>query len=120
MQVSPDEFLAKWVLEVGGGIVWRPSEARSASKTLTMLRYFIPPEWITVRGHCDGNTWPDFAFRTPCTAYVHLCLHLLRVYDYKRMYVTAAPFALLLLFLAIFSSTLIDVHVNDHVCNVRE
>lgn len=47
-QVTADEVLAKWVLELGSGVVWRPTEAKEVARTLPFARYFLPVEWITV------------------------------------------------------------------------
>lgn len=47
-QVTADEVLAKWVLELGSGVVWRPTEANEVARTLPFARYFLPVEWMTV------------------------------------------------------------------------
>ncbi|CAM9456844.1 unnamed protein product, partial [Sphacelaria rigidula] len=45
--VTPEEVLAKWLLELGCGVVWRAAEPTGVWRTLPMLRYFMPPQWIT-------------------------------------------------------------------------
>lgn len=47
-QVTGEEVLAKWVMDLGGGVVWRPKEMKEVARTLPLARFFLPPEWMTV------------------------------------------------------------------------
>ncbi|CAN0189870.1 unnamed protein product, partial [Laminaria digitata] len=58
--VTGDEVLAKWIMEIGGGVVWRPREVDDVARTLPLARYFLHPEWITEivdRGGCPPEAW---------------------------------------------------------------
>lgn len=36
-------------MEIDGGVVWRPREVKEVARVLPLARYFLPPEWMTVR-----------------------------------------------------------------------
>ncbi|CAM9542434.1 unnamed protein product [Scytosiphon promiscuus] len=58
--VTGDEVLAKWILDIGGGVVWRPRQMEEVWRTLPLARYYLPPEWITEivdRGGCPPEAW---------------------------------------------------------------
>ena len=48
VQVTGDEVLARWVMDLGAGVVWRPREMKDVARTLPLARYYLPPEWLTV------------------------------------------------------------------------
>ncbi|CBN77901.1 expressed unknown protein [Ectocarpus siliculosus] len=58
--VTDDEVLAKWVMEIDGGVVWRPREVKEVARVLPLARYYLPPEWISEiadRGGCPPEAW---------------------------------------------------------------
>ncbi|CAM9303760.1 unnamed protein product [Ectocarpus sp. 13 AM-2016] len=58
--VTGDEVLAKWVMEIDGGVVWRPREVKEVARVLPLARYYLPPEWMTEiadRGGCPPEAW---------------------------------------------------------------
>eukprot|EP00903_Cladosiphon_okamuranus_P015357 g14183.t1 len=58
--VTGDEVLARWVMDLGAGVVWRPGEMKDVARTLPLARYYLPPEWLTEiadRAGCPQDLW---------------------------------------------------------------